>query len=126
MKSKKPIESLILNIRNQKVILDADLAELYSVPTKVFNQAVKHKADRFPEDFCFQLTASEWENLKPQIVASSLETPQKKGTAPNSSQIAMSSRTELVTNCDHLPEPARQASRSQIATLNNFMNHRTT
>src|ERR1039458_2004300 len=51
MKPKKPIESLILNVRSQKVILDADLAELYDVPTKVFNQAVKRNADRFPEDF---------------------------------------------------------------------------
>lgn len=64
MKTKKPIESLILNLRGQKVILDADLAELYGVPTKVFNQAVKRNADRFPEDFIFQLTAQEWSNLK--------------------------------------------------------------
>jgi hypothetical protein len=59
MKPKKPIHTLILNLRNQKVILDADLAELYDVPTKVFNQAVKRNAERFPEDFCFQLTARE-------------------------------------------------------------------
>ena len=71
MKSKKPIESLIVNIRNQKVILDADLAELYGVPTKVFNQAVKRNTDRFPEDFIFQLTDQEWSNLKSQFVTSS-------------------------------------------------------
>ena len=57
MKAKKPIESLILTLRGQKVILDADLAELYGVPTKAFNQAVKRNADRFPPDFLFQLTA---------------------------------------------------------------------
>jgi len=57
MKPKKPIATLIFSLRNQKVILDADLAELYDVPTKVFNQAVKRNADRFPEDFMFQLTA---------------------------------------------------------------------
>ena len=74
MRPKKPIESLILNIRNQKVILDADLAELYGVPTKVFNQAVKRNAGRFPEDFIFQLTAPEWVNLKSQIVTSSFIT----------------------------------------------------
>ena len=51
MKPKKPIETLILNVRGQKVILDADLAELYDVPTKVFNQAVKRNADRFPGRF---------------------------------------------------------------------------
>jgi len=54
MKPKKPIESLILNVRNQKMILDADLAELYGVPTKVFNQAFKRNAERFPDDFAFQ------------------------------------------------------------------------
>jgi hypothetical protein len=123
MKPKKPIESLILTLRNRKVILDADLAELYGVPTKVFNQARKRNTGRSPEDFFFQLTASEWKNLKSQIVTSNLEAPQIEGRAPNSSRIAMSSRTELVTICDHLPEPVRQASRSQIATLNNFINH---
>ena len=51
MKTKKPIESLILNVRHQKVILDADLAELYGVPTKVFNQAFKRSRQRFPDDF---------------------------------------------------------------------------
>ena len=51
------LEPLILVIRNQRVILDADLAHLYGVPTKVFNQAVKRNAERFPVDFAFQLTA---------------------------------------------------------------------
>jgi hypothetical protein len=57
MKPKKPIESLILNVRSQKVILDADLAELYGVTTKRLNEQVKRNADRFPVDFMFQLTA---------------------------------------------------------------------
>ena len=59
MKSKKPIESLILNIREQKVILDADLAELYGASNKACNQAVKRNAERFPQDFLFQLTREE-------------------------------------------------------------------
>jgi ORF6N domain len=92
MKPKKPIESLILSVRNQKVILDADLAELYGVPTKVFNQAVKRNADRFPEDFCFQLTAKEWTVLKSQIATSSLEVPQIEDIAPNWSQFVTSSK----------------------------------
>lgn len=70
MKPKKPIESLILNLRGQKVILDRDLAELYGVPTKVFNQAIKRNADRFPEDFMFQLEAQELTLLRSQIVTS--------------------------------------------------------
>jgi phage regulator Rha-like protein len=67
------IEPLILTLRGQKVILDADLAGLYGVQTKVLNQAVKRNADRFPEDLMFQLTALEWRNLKSQIVTSSLQ-----------------------------------------------------
>lgn len=63
MKSSKPIDSLILTLRNQKVIIDADLAELYGVPTKVLNQAVKRNADRFPEDFRSQLTVDEWDEF---------------------------------------------------------------
>jgi len=59
MKQKKPIDSIILQVRGQRVILDADLAELYYVPTKALNQAVKRNADRFPEDFAFRLTGEE-------------------------------------------------------------------
>ena len=92
MKPKKPIETLILNLRGQKVILDADLAELYDVPTKRLNEQVKRNADRFPEDFMFQLTAPEWSNLKSQITTLSLEVPQKEGVMPNWSQFATSSK----------------------------------
>ena len=56
MKPKKPIESLILTLRGQKVILDSDLAELYGVPTFRFNEAFKRNRERFPDDFVFQLT----------------------------------------------------------------------
>jgi len=58
-------------IRGQKVMLDRDLAELYGVETKVLNQAVKRNAARFPQDFMFQLTQGEFENLKSQFVTSS-------------------------------------------------------
>lgn len=60
----------ILLIRGQKVMLDADLAELFGVPTKVFNQAIKRNLDRFPPDFMFQLTENEHESLRSQIVTS--------------------------------------------------------
>ena len=53
------IEQRIYLIRNQKVMLDRDLAELYGVSTRVLNQAVKRNIDRFPEDFMFQLTLDE-------------------------------------------------------------------
>ena len=60
----KSIESLILTLRGQKVILDGDLAELYGVPPKVFNQAVKRNMQRFPQDFCFQITIAEAEKVQ--------------------------------------------------------------
>jgi len=64
------IRSRIFTIRGQQVMLDRDLAELYQVETKALNQAVKRNADRFPEDFMFQLSKSEFENWKSQIVTS--------------------------------------------------------
>ncbi len=75
MKPKPPIDLLILTLRGQKVILDADLAELYGVQTYRFNEAFKRNRNRFPQDFAFQLTAGEFAALR----------------APNSSQNAMSS-----------------------------------
>jgi phage regulator Rha-like protein len=65
------IERRIYLIRSHKVMLDTDLAELYQVPTKVFNQTVKRNRARFPEDFMFRLTAEEAEILRSQIVTSS-------------------------------------------------------
>jgi phage regulator Rha-like protein len=66
------IEKMIYVIRDQKVMLDKDLAELYEVETKVLNQAVKRNISRFPRDFMFQLTNEEDNFLRSQIVTSSL------------------------------------------------------
>jgi hypothetical protein len=66
-----PIEVLerrIYLIRGQKVMLDRDLAQLYKVTTKAFNQAARRNRDRFPEDFMFQLTESESSALRSQFV----------------------------------------------------------
>ena len=65
-----PVEGLIKLIRAQRVILDADLARIYGVPTKQLNQAVKRNADRFPDDFTFQLEPQEVAALRSQIVTS--------------------------------------------------------
>jgi hypothetical protein len=65
------IEQAILLIRGHKVMLDSDLAALYGVSTKIFNQAVKRNLGRFPDDFMFQLSADEFEILRSQIVTSS-------------------------------------------------------
>jgi hypothetical protein len=54
-----PLDERILTIRGQRVILDADLAEAYRVSTKRLNEQVKRNRDRFPPDFCFQLTQAE-------------------------------------------------------------------
>ena len=59
-----PVEELIRVIRNQRVILDADLARVYGVRTKRFNEAVKRNADRFPLDFMFRLTLEEAETFR--------------------------------------------------------------
>lgn len=64
------VESRILFLRHQRVILDADLAELYGVPVKVLNQQVKRNRERFPGDFVFQLTTKEHVILRSQIVTS--------------------------------------------------------
>ena len=64
------IQNLIYSVRGKQVMLDSDLAQLYHVETKVFNQAVKRNINRFPEHFRFQLTESEFKNLRSQIVTS--------------------------------------------------------
>ncbi len=62
------IESLIHDIRGQKVMFDSDLAMLYGVETRALNQAVKRNLSRFPDDFMFQITKEEWTALRSQIV----------------------------------------------------------
>src|ERR1700693_5574217 len=66
----RPIESLIHVIRGQKVMVDADLADLYGVPTGALNQAVTRNTERFPGDFAFRLSKEEFEHWKSQIVIS--------------------------------------------------------
>ena len=105
MKPEPPIESLILTIRGERVILAADMAALYGVQTKALNQGVKRNIERFPADFVFQLTAAEFSDLKSQNVISrdgsaalrsqfvTLDTP------PVGSQIAASNlRSQFVTS----------------------------
>ena len=65
------LSARILQIRGQRVLLDADLAELYEVATKRLNEQVKRNADRFPADFMFQLTPEEFTDLKSQLATSS-------------------------------------------------------
>jgi hypothetical protein len=79
------IGSRILTLREQRVMLDADLADLYGVATKVLVQAVKRNLVRFPEDFMFQLAAEEFAALRSQSVTSIASGPPGRGgrrTAP--------------------------------------------
>ena len=87
--SPKPenLARLVVLVRGEKVLLDADLAELYGVATKVLNQAVKRNPDRFPADFMFQLTPEEWARMRPP-------TP-TLGSAPMRSQAVTASRRNV-------------------------------
>ena len=67
------IKNLIYIVRNQQVMLDSDLAMLYHVETKVFNQAVKRNIARFPDNFRFQISKDEYEALRSQVVTSKEE-----------------------------------------------------
>jgi hypothetical protein len=62
--------SKIYQIRGEKIMLDSDLAKLYGVETRRLNEQVKRNIDRFPQDFMFQLTEKELDNLKSQIATS--------------------------------------------------------
>ncbi len=66
------IHNKIYAIRDEKIMLDFDLADLYEVETRIFNQAVKRNIENFPKDFMFRLSAKEWQELNSsQIVMSS-------------------------------------------------------
>lgn len=64
------LQEIIIRVRGQAVILDADLATLYGVTAKRLNEQVRRNADRFPEDFMFQLSETEWKALRSQIATS--------------------------------------------------------
>ncbi|MDR0391379.1 MAG: ORF6N domain-containing protein [Planctomycetaceae bacterium] len=62
------VEGKIITIRNQSVILDSDVAELYGVATKEVNQAVRNNPDKFPSGYIFELTTEEWNSLRSKIL----------------------------------------------------------
>jgi hypothetical protein len=79
------LEPLIFTIRGQRVVLDADLARLYEVSTKRFNEAFKRNRRRFPDDFAFQITTAEFNNLRSQTATSSYQV-----TDPNENKLGRS------------------------------------
>ena len=86
MKKSQSIDTPIFSARGQRVILDADLARLYGTSTSALNQAVKRNIDRFPDDFAFQLTASEVRELRSQIVIIHSQLIETKENNTNRSQ----------------------------------------
>lgn len=86
------VQNRIYEIRGERVILDFDLAALYEVETKVFNQAVKRNIKRFPKDFMFQLTREEWHNMRSQFVTGSLQVIDIKYDIDNQSQFMTGSQ----------------------------------
>jgi hypothetical protein len=87
-----PLETIILTLRRQKVLLDADLAALYAVPTKALNQAVKRNAERFPSDFVFQLLPREMADLPSQFVTAGERDPARQYDGALRSQFVTSKR----------------------------------
>ncbi len=83
------IQNCIYLLRGYKVMLSIDLAELYGVPVRVLNQAVKRNADRFPSDFMFQLTRQEVTHLKSQIVTLEMHSPRATPYAFTEQGVAM-------------------------------------
>lgn len=77
--TEKEIENLIYYVRGQQVMLDSDLAMLYNVETKRLNENVKRNIKRFPENFCFRLTESEYTGLRSQFATSNKESTIAKG-----------------------------------------------
>ena len=69
----KEIQSMIYTFRGRQVMLDSDLAMLYQVETKYLNRQRNRNAERFPEDFCFQLSKEEYEILRCQNVTSKMK-----------------------------------------------------
>jgi hypothetical protein len=72
------LQSKIYELRDCKIMLDYDLAELYQLETRVLNQAVKRNSKRFPKDFMFQLTDEEWSFMSSQFVMTSPSKRPKK------------------------------------------------
>lgn len=90
------IQSRIYTIRGVQAMLDGDLAPLYHVETRVLNQVVKRNKDRFPEQFCFQLSTAEYERLRSQSVI--LENDEEFSNWK--SQIVMSDEDCGIAECD--------------------------
>lgn len=82
----RSIQNRIYEIRDERVMLDFDLAQLYEVETKALNQAVKRNIKRFPSDFMFRLTLTEWQAIRSQSVTASESTISLRSQSVTASQ----------------------------------------
>jgi hypothetical protein len=100
--SEQNIQSRIYTIRGVQVMLDSDLASMYHIETKTFNQAVKRNLKRFPEHFRFQLTKEEYEYIFPSFPSSSLGMHTSLKKASN-----LHSHPLITRSADQSPTPDR-------------------
>jgi len=102
------LDELIREIRGQKVMLDADLARIYGIPTFRFNEAIKRNRERFPEDFMFRLTAAEFAALTSQFAIFK----QRTWRAPNAALRLYRTRCNHGRECSQ--QPARCANEYDV------------
>ena len=124
MNEVQTIQNKIYEIRGQRVMLDFDLAMLYSVETRVLNQAVKRNAERFPTDFMFQLTEEEWSFISSQFVMTSrLKRPKSAlpfaFTEHGALMLASVLRSDVAIDMSIKITRAFVAMRSMVAVLSN-------
>ena len=102
------IAPLIHEIRGERVILDADLARIYGVTTKRLNEQMKRNADRFPDDFAFELSKEETANFRSQNATSSSKGPAERSQFATGLNVSERSRSQIATlkrgqNIKYLP-----------------------
>lgn len=98
----------ICTVRNEPVVLDSDLALLYGVETRVFNQAVRRNRHRFPSDFAFQLTRGEWHSLRSQIVILKAHAADTASTCLRSLPSMVQSMAAMILNSERAVAIARE------------------
>jgi phage regulator Rha-like protein len=108
------IKAMIVKIRGYQVMLDADLAKIYQVETRILNQAVKRNIDRFPPEFMFQLTQAECDDLRSQFVISEDEYDNLRSQIVTSKDKGENLKSQIVTSRNK-----DDSLRSQIATSKN-------
>jgi ORF6N domain len=103
----KPLDLLVFFVRGEKVMFDTDLAKLYGVATKALNQAFRRNKQRFPSDFVFQLPTAENDDLRSQIMTSSLHRGRRRRLYAFTEQgVEMNSAGRARDNGRQSPEPS--------------------